>query len=454
MSLGPEIQDLHLPDAPDVGTVPGPKSRRMVDEQLEREPLTTSYPRTLPMAIDEARGATIRDVDGNVFLDFFGGIGIMNVGHSNPYVLEGVHEQIDRCVQSVDFPTEARLEFLEALDRRAPGELSGNSLVAIGGPTGANAVEGTIKIAREYTGGDDLLAFRGSYHGCTLGALSISSTGAYKKPYSPLLTNATFLPYPHPYAQGLSEREAVEYALEETRETLEGPHSGVSNPAGIWVEPIQGTGGVVVPPSGFLEGLRTICDEHDIPLIADEIQTGFGRTGKWFATEWHDVTADMATTAKSLGGVGFPLSATIYDDSLDTVDAGFHGGTFRGHAAAMRASVRAMDYVESQDLLGRSRELGVLIRDELRSVAERTPEIGEVRGKGLMIGVEFVTADGDPAPELKREVRKRCFEDGLLVWTAGTHGHVLRLLPPLVVTREQVERGLEIITTAIRDATA
>ena len=454
MPLGPEIRELHISDAPDVDAVPGPTSRRMVDEQLEREPLTTSYPRTLPMAIDEAHGATIRDVDGNVFLDFFGGIGMMNVGHSNPYVLEGVHEQIDRCVQSVDFPTEARMEFLDALDGIAPGALSGNSYVAIGGPTGANAVEASIKIAREHTGGDELLAFRGGYHGGSLGALSLSSTGAYKKPYTPLLANATFLPYPHPYAQEKTERAAVEYALRETRKTLEGPHSGVSNPAGIWVEPVQGTGGVVVPPSGFLTGLRDICDAHDIPLIVDEIQTGFGRTGRWFATEHYGVTPDVTTTAKSLGGVGLPLSATIYDDAMDDIEAGFHGGTFRGHAAAMRACVRAIDYIRDRDLLERCREIGESMMESFRAVADRNPQVGEVRGKGLMIGIEFVTPDGDPAPAVKRTVRTECFERGLIVWTSGSHGHVLRLLPPLVLTRRQAERGVEIVTTAIEEATA
>lgn len=454
MSIGPEVHELHFPDAPDVDSVPGPRSRALVDEQLDREPLTTSYPRTLPMAIDEARGATIRDVDGNVFLDFFGGIGVMNVGHSNPYVLEGVHDQIDRCVQSIDFPTETRIEFLEALDRIAPGTLSGNSYVAIGGPTGANAVEGTIKLAREHTGGDELLAFRGSYHGGSLGALSLSSTNSYKRPYTPLLPDTTFLPYPTQSTTETNPEASVEHALRETRETLANPHSGVSNPAGIWVEPIQGTGGVTVPPPGFLEGLKAICEDHDIPLITDEIQTGFGRTGRWFASEWHDVTPDMTTLAKSLGGVGFPLSATIYDDSMESIEAGFHGGTFRGHNAGMRAGLRAIEYIEAHDLLARATDLGDAIIERLQGVAESVPEIGEVRGKGLMIGIEFVDHDGNPAPAIKRAVRTECFERGLLVWTAGSHGHVVRLLPPLVLTRSQADRGVDILTSAIRTATS
>jgi diaminobutyrate-2-oxoglutarate transaminase len=453
MSIGPEIQELHFPDAPAVDTIPGPNSQKLVDQQIQREPLTTSYPRTLPLAIDEARGATIRDIDGNIFLDFFGGIGVMNVGHSNPYVLEGVHNQIDRCVQTVDFPTKTRIEFLEALDRIAPGGLSGDSNIAVGGPTGANAIEATIKLAREHTGGDELLAFRGSYHGGSLGALSLSSTGAYKQPYTPLLANTTFLPYPDQSTASTGPEATVDYALRETRETLAGPHSGVSNPAGIWVEPIQGTGGVTIPPAEFLEGLQAICEEHSIPLITDEIQTGFGRTGQWFATEWHDVTPDMTTMAKSLGGIGFPLSATIYNNSMDSIEAGFHGGTFRGHTAGMRASLRAMEYIEAHDLLSRASELGEAIVNRLRTVAEEVSEIGDVRGKGLMIGIEFVTDDNEPAPAIKRDVRQRCFERGLLVWTAGSHGHVIRLLPPLVLTRSQADQGVDLLTSAIRDAT-
>ncbi|MFB6121385.1 MAG: aspartate aminotransferase family protein, partial [Halobacteriaceae archaeon] len=220
------------------------------------------------------------------------------------------------------------------------------------------------------------------------------------------------------------------------------------NPAGIWVEPIQGEGGVVVPPEGFLSGLRDIADEHDVPLVVDEVQAGFGRTGEWFACEHEDVTPDVMPVAKGAGGIGMPLSATIYDSDLDFEPAD-HSGTFRGYLPAMEACIRTIDYVEDHDLLAHASDLGAYIQERLHTVADDVPEVADVRGRGLFVGAEF-RDDGEAAPDLVDEIRRECMRRGVLTWGGGREANVLRLMPPLVMTREQAATGLDVVTDVIR----
>ncbi|WP_137287684.1 aspartate aminotransferase family protein [Halorussus salinisoli] len=449
MAVGPDISDLHFADAPDVDQVPGPNSKRLLETQRQRESNAVAYPKNIPVAFKEGKGATIRDVDGNTFLDFFAGIGVLNVGHSNPYVLEAAQEQLGTLAHTVDFPTEVRMNLIEKLNEIAPGSLPDNNRVIFGGPTGSDAIEGTIKLAKYNTGGTGLIAFRGSYHGGTAGALSLTAGKKYKADYTPLLSNVHFAKYPYPHLQGKSGAEAVDEALAEVRSILNDPFSGVTNPAGIWVEPIQGEGGVITPPEGFLPGLSEIADNHDIPLIVDEIQAGLGRTGQWFGSDWYDVTPSVMPMAKALGGIGLPLSATMYHEDLDTWEAGGHAGTYRGFLPAMRAGTRAIEYIQSHDLLTHARDVGEYMRSRLREGTENNSRIGEIRGKGLFIGVEFVDADGTPDSDVVSDIQQYCYEHGVLVWKAGRYGQVLRLLPPLVVTQGQAETGIEIILDAI-----
>lgn len=453
MADSPPIDDLHFEDAPNVETVPGPQSRELLEKQREIDSSAVAYPEDIPIAFDEGKGATIRDADGNTFVDMFAGIGVLNVGHANPYVMDAVHEQADKLVHTVDFPTEARLKLIEKLNEIAPGSLQGNNRVVFGGPTGSDAIESAIKLAKYNTGGDGLVAFRGAYHGATSGALSLTSNTDVKGHYTPLLSDVVHAPYPNPFDQGKTPDEAVEHALEEVTAIIEDPYGGLANPAGIFVEPIQGEGGVVTPPKGFLSGLRDIADDNDVPLVFDEIQSGFGRTGQWWAGEWDGVTPDIMTTAKALGGVGFPLSATIYREELDTWDSGDHAGTYRGHVVAMQAGSHAIEYIQDQSLLSHARELGEDIRSRLQAVADGNAHIGDVRGKGLFIGAEFVDEDGSPNAELVNSIQQYCYEHGVLVWTAGRHGNVLRLLPPLVLTHELAETALDVIVDAIEHVT-
>ncbi|WP_101296946.1 aspartate aminotransferase family protein [Halegenticoccus soli] len=455
MSESPPIHELHFEDAPRMETpIPGPNSRKLLRRQQEIDSGAVAYPLSVPIALDEAKGATLRDVDGNVFLDFFAGIGVLNVGHSNPYVLEAIHDQTERLVHTIDFPTEARIEFIEKLNEIAPGKLKDHNRVVFGGPSGSDAIEASIKLAKYNTGGHGLVAFKGSYHGSTSGALSLTSGKKYKKHYTPLLPDVVHVPYPYAFWDGGDEDELAERALAEVRSTLEDPYGGLANPAGIWVEPIQGEGGVVVPPKGFLRGLKELAEANDIPLIVDEIQSGFGRTGKWFASEWYDVTPDAVPMAKGVGGAGLPLGALMYHEDLDTWGPGGHIGTFRGNVPAMRGGVRAIEYIQEHDLLSHTVDLGEYIRSRLTDAMADSPYLEEVRGKGLFIGAEFVDAAGEPNKAAVKEVQEYCYERGVLVWTAGRHGNVLRLLPPLVMTREQAEAGLDVITEAIAEQAA
>jgi len=450
---GPPITELHFDDAPDVDSVPGPRSRELLRRQREIDSSAVAYPEDIPVALAEAKGATVRDPDGNTYIDMFGGIGVLNVGHSNPYVLEAVHEQTDEFVHTVDFPTEARLELIEKLDEIAPPGLQGNNRVVFGGPTGTDAVEAAIKLAKYNSGGHGLIAFRGAYHGTSSGAMSLTGNREFKNDYTPLLADVVHAPYPNPVRQDKPPQAAVDHALEEVKGILEDPYGGLANPAGIIVEPIQGEGGVVTPPEGFLQGLRDIADDNDVPLVFDEIQSGLGRTGEWWASEWDGVTPDAMTTAKALGGIGFPLSATMYHEDLDTWGSGDHAGTYRGHVVGMRAGTRAIEYMQAHDLLAHARELGEHVRDRLREAGAGTGRIADVRGRGLFIGAEFVDADGAPDGDAVAEIQQYCFEHGVLVWKAGRHKHVLRLIPPLVLTEELAERALDVITDAIEAVT-
>jgi len=454
MTAGPPIEELHYASAPDVDDVPGPNTRALLKRQREIDSSAVAYPNDIPIAFEEGRGATVRDADGNTYIDLFAGIGVLNVGHSNPYVLEAVHEQADKFVHTVDFPTEARLELIEKLDEIAPEGLRGRNRVVFGGPTGSDAIEAAIKLAKYNTGGDGLIAFRGGYHGATSGAMSVTSNKKFKGHYTPLLPDVVHAPYPYPFHLKKSPQEAVDHALEEVRAIVEDPYGGLANPAGMIVEPMLGEGGVVAPPEGFLQGLRDVADDNDLLLIFDEIQSGLGRTGEWWACDWDGVAPDAMTSAKALGGTGFPLSATIYHEDLDTWGPGDHAGTYRGHVVGMRAGTRAIEYVQEHDLLAHARDLGEYIQGRLRDVAADNDRLAVVRGRGLFVGAEFVDTEGNPDGDLVDAIQQYCFERGVLVWTAGRYGNVLRFLPPLVLTRALAETALDVVVEAIEATTA
>jgi diaminobutyrate-2-oxoglutarate transaminase len=446
------FEELHFTPAPALdGEVPGPRSREMLSEQDDLESSARSYPRAVPVAIEEGKGATMKDVDGNTFIDFFGGAGVLNVGHSHPAVLEAASAQEKKLVHALDFPTRPKLRLMRKLRSLLPGRLGESGRFHFGGPTGSDAIESALKLTRAHTGRDAVIAFQGSYHGMTKEALSLTSDTSFG---GPATTPVHFMPYPYCYRCPLGLKpDSCEMACAKLLETsLSDPHTGIPTPAAVLIEPIQGEGGTIVPPEGYLTEVRRITREHDIPLICDEIQSGFARTGKMFAVEHDGVTPDVMTLSKALGGIGYPLSCIAYDSTLDTWTKGAHIGTFRGHQVAMAAGLAAIEFMQEVDLAGHAAALGELTLELLRDAQDTLPSVGDVRGRGLMIGIELVK-DRDtkePWPEMAAQIRTECFRKGVIIEVGGHFGNVARFLPPLVITRELLLTGVEIFVDAVR----
>jgi diaminobutyrate-2-oxoglutarate transaminase len=448
------FERLHFHPAPHIqGDVPGPRSQAMLDEQDELESNARSYPRSVPIAIEEGRGATMRDVDGNTFIDFFGGAGVLNVGHSHPAALAAAREQEGKLVHALDFPTTPKLRLMRKLRELLPGKLGQSGRFHFGGPTGSDAIESALKLTRAHTGREAVIAFQGSYHGMTKEALSLTSDTSFG---GPVTTPVHFMPYPYCYRCPLGLKpDSCETACAKLLETtLSDPHAGVPTPAAVLIEPIQGEGGTIVPPTGYLSEIRRITHEHDVPLICDEIQTGFGRTGKMFACEHDGVTPDAMTLSKALGGIGYPLSCVAYDRELDTWTKGAHIGTFRGHQVAMAAGTAAIEFMQEVGLAAHAEALGELTLDLLREAQRTLPAVGDVRGQGLMIGIEMVRdrESKEPWGEMATRVRSECFKRGVVIEVGGHFGNVARFLPPLVITRALMLTGVEIFVESVRAA--
>jgi diaminobutyrate-2-oxoglutarate transaminase len=447
-----DFDNLSFPGAPAILTVPpGPVSRDYLKQQLARESSAVSYPRGLPMALKRARGATLEDVDGNLYIDFFGGAGVMNVGHANPAVVEAALSQLKELSHALDLPNPVRSELVSALARILPEPIC---KFLFGGPTGSDAVESALKLAKYNKHRPTILAFEGSYHGMTSGALSVTSGLAFKEEFLPLVPEVHFAPYPYCYRCPLGlEIETCALACARYLEHLfEDPHSGVGVPAAVIVEPIQGEGGTIVPPADFLPTVRDICTRYGIVLIADEIQAGFCRTGRMFSFEHSGTVPDVVTMSKALGGIGFPISGIAYRAELDTLPAGKHIGTFRGNLIAFAAGAAALEFMLEQDLANHSLNLGEWMLEQLARIAEGCSSIGDVRGRGLMLGIEFVKdkVSKEPGPDLARVVRRECLERGLVIEIGGHYDNVARFLPPLVLTRELAAKGLAIFADAVR----
>lgn len=451
--------ELSDPDAPHVvGPVPGPKSREALEIQRRFESNVVSYPRAVPVAFEEGRGATIKDLDGNVYIDFFGGAGVLSVGHCNPEVLEAVRAQEGKLIHSLDFPTRPKLDLIRKLVAIAPGEMANRSRVFFGGPTGSDAVEAAVKLARFNSKRTGVLAFEGGYHGMTTGALSFSSGKRFKAPFLPSVPDVHFAPYAYCYRCPFGKRDGTPencclQAPDYLRRILDDPHAGVVTPGAMIVEAIQGEGGSIVPPDTFVAELRKIADECGIPFIDDEIQAGLGRTGKMFACEHSRTTPDIVTLSKALGGIGYALSAGLCQEEYDRWPPGAHIGTFRGQTVAMAAGVAALNFMERNRLAEYAATLGVRMLKRLREIQEGARNLGDVRGRGLMLGAEFVEdkATKKPAEEIAGQVRRLCLSKGLIVEIGGHYNNVVRFLPPLVLTEELADKGLDVFADAVRE---
>ena len=441
------IESWHFRPAPAVsGDVPGARSAEMLAEQRALESNALAYPREVPVAFSEGRGATIRDVDGNTFVDFFSGAGALNLGHGHPVVARAAELQLAQLVHALDFPTESRLNLMKLLKPLLPGSLSQRGRFHFGGPTGSDAIEASLKLVRHHAGRNTIVAFAGSYHGVTDGARSVTGAAGSTQDRR---GSVHFTPYAYCYRcpLKLEPRDCGLACAELLDDSLKSPASGLGKPAGVIVEPVQGEGGTIVPPPGWLTRVREITRRHRVPLIADEVQTGFARTGELFACEHDGITPDVLVISKALGGIGLPLSAIAFDEGLNSWQPGSHIGTFRGHQVAMAAGAAAIGEIINHDLPARASRLGGIALSLLRSGTDGSPVVGDVRGLGLMIGVELVrdTRSREPWPELARQLRRACLSNGLLVEVGGHYDNVVRLLPPLVVTRDLLERGIEVL---------
>jgi 4-aminobutyrate aminotransferase / (S)-3-amino-2-methylpropionate transaminase / 5-aminovalerate transaminase len=434
--------------------VPGPKSREVLTrhERFVARGLALGF----PAAISEARGALLTDVDGNRFIDLAGGVGVLNVGHSDPEVVGAAREQLERFVHT-DY-TVAPYALYGELAERLAGLVPGGEKTAFFN-TGAEAVENAIKMARAYTGRKAIISFEGGFHGRTWMALALTSkTEPYKQGFLPLAGEVYRVPYAYPYRPPMSPQEGRSFGelCAGLLENVFSRYVAADDVAALIVEPVLGEGGFVVPPDDYLPALKRRCEERGIVFIADEVQTGFGRTGKMFAVEHSGVEPDLVILAKSLAA-GFPLSAVVgRAEVMDAPREGALGGTYPGNPVALASAMAVLDRLEGGDLLRRSREVGTMIRERFSSLAERVDLIGEVRGLGAMVAVEFVRdrESKKPAKGEVGEMLKLATKRGVLVLSAGVEANCIRFLAPLVITDEQLEEALDVLEGCVEEVAA
>lgn len=404
------------------------------------------WSRITNILVERGEGAYLYDVDGQRYLDFTCGIGVTNTGHCHPEVVAAAREQTGKIIhaQVNIIYHQPLLRLAEALRQVVPPSLDSFFF----SNSGAEAVEGAVKLARHATGRPNVVVFQGSFHGRTNQTMAMTtSKTVYRQHYQPLAAGVFVAPYPYAYRYGWEPEETSQWCLRELRH-LFATQTAPTETAAVIVEPVLGEGGYVVPPRSFLSGLREICDEHGILLVADEVQSGFGRTGKFFAIEHFDIIPDVMTMAKGLAS-GFPLSGVAASRALmDKWLVGTHGGTYGGNAVAC-AAAEATVRVLRDGLVENAAQMGEVLMAGLHEVQSRHPVLGDVRGLGLMVGCEFTRPDGLPATELVKEIIGQCLNQNLLLLNCGTYSNVVRWIPPLVVTKEQIETALGIFEEAV-----
>ncbi|WP_283750975.1 4-aminobutyrate--2-oxoglutarate transaminase [Bacillus cereus] len=402
--------------------------------------------------VQSAKGAIITDVDGNELIDFAGGIGMQNVGHCHPKVVKAIQDQVESSIHSCFHvaPYESYITLAERLNELTPGDFKKKTMFA---NSGAEAVENAVKIARKATGRSAIVSFERAYHGRTLLTMSLTSkVKPYKHGFGPFVSEVYKLPYPYYYRaeEGLTPEEVdAQILVYFERFMLEEVAS--DNIAAIILEPLQGEGGFIVPTTTFMQGVRNICDKYGIIMIADEIQTGFARTGSLFAMDHFGVAPDLMTFSKSIAA-GMPLSAiTGRADLMDAPGPGQLGGTFSGSPAACAAALAVLDVIEEENLVNRAVEIGERMMEVFNSWKEKYELIGDVRGLGAMTAIELVKdkETKEPAAEEVKAIMKETHSKGVITISAGIYSNVLRFLPPLVITDEQLEEGLTILEAAI-----
>ncbi len=429
-------------------------------EQEQHESQVRSYPRRLPIAIKRAYGALVEDTRGQMFLDCLAGAGTLALGYNHPEINQALKEQLDSGLpyQTLDITTQAKNNFITRVKQFLPAELADHAAIQFCGPSGADAVEAAIKLAKQTTGRNTMFAFRGAYHGMTNGTMGMMGNLNTKARRTGLMSDVHFMPFPYdlrcPF--GLGGDEGAKASIRYIERLLEDDEAGIMKPAAIIVEPVQGEGGVIPAPAFWLRELRRICDEQKILLIFDEIQCGVGKTGYHFAYQESGIQPDILCLSKAIGG-GLPMSLLVINKKYDTWLPGEHTGTFRGNQLAMISGAKALEIIERDKLVEHANIAGQYLRHGLEAIQKRVDCIAEVRGKGLMLGIEIrkpgselnkfsePVADG----ELTLRIQRAALERGLLLEKGGREGAVIRLLPPLIISYEQIDFALRVIEEAI-----
>ncbi len=427
--------------------VPGPNAQAMIAR--DKKVVSSSYPRGYPFVMDHGKGVEVWDVDGNRFIDMMAGIAVLSTGHSHPQVVKAVQNAAEKFLHiSSDFYHDGWVRLSEKLDEIAPFEESAKTFLT---NSGTEAVETAIKLAKYHTKRSNFIGFTGAFHGRTMGSVAFTaSKPKYHSGFYPLMPGVTHVPFPYEYRPVLERRTGEDYGETVVRyleEEVFGHNVPGDEVAAVLVEPIQGEGGYVVPPAGFFPALRKLCDKYGILLIADEVQSGMGRTGKWWAIEHFGVEPDMITSAKGIAS-GLPLGACIARESVMTWPKGAHGNTYGGNPISCAASLATIDLLE-ESYLANAAEVGQYALDALQEIQVRHPSIGDVRGKGLMIGVEFVKdkKTKEPNEEIRNMIEDVGFEHGLLLLGCGKS--TIRLAPPLCITKSEMDEALEIFEETI-----
>lgn len=417
------------------------------------------WPHLLETVIVRGEGTYIWDQAGRRYLDFTSGIGVANTGYCHPRVVTAIREQAGRLLhlQANTAYHEPMLLLIGALREVIPSELNAFFFTN----SGAEAVEAALKLARHATGRTNIIAFQRSFHGRTVGTMSLTSSKTiYRLRYQPLMPGVFFSPYAYCYRCPMAEAnpeqfgfdKGCDWALEQVNFLLKS-QTAPEETAAILVEPVLGEGGYIVPPAHFLQGLREICNKHDILLVLDEVQTGFGRTGRFFAFEHFDIIPDVLVLGKGLAS-GLPLSAVLArSEVMDHWKPGSHGGTYGGNVLSCAASEATIRVLREEKLLENSARLGTKLMDRLNSLKKSHPCIGDVRGLGLMVGVEFVVPGGkNPDGKKAKTIQKLCLKEGLILLTCGTEDNVIRWIPPLIINENHLEEGLDIFEQALKGA--
>jgi diaminobutyrate-2-oxoglutarate transaminase len=430
--------------------------------QERRESNARSYPRRLPLAIKRAEGIFVTDMDGKKYIDCLAGAGTLALGHNHHVVRDAIENVLQSYMplHTLDLTTPVKEAFVDELFASLPRTFAEKAKIQFCGPTGGDAIEAALKLVKTATGNRSILSFQGGYHGSTHGTLSISGTIGPKKNIHALVPDTHFLPYPYEYRCpfGIGQ-EGHEVSSTYIENLLDDPESGIVKPAGIIVEVVQGEGGSIPAPVKWLQELRRITKERNIPLIIDEVQTGIGRTGKMFAFEHAGIEPDVLVLSKAIGG-SLPLSVMLYDRSLDQWEPGAHIGTFRGNQMAMATGKATLQYIKEHEIPHQVAQNGAYFTTQLQSIQKGMSSIGEIRGRGLMLGIEIVNPTkaankigSYPAfPELASSIQQECFNRGLILEVGGRFSSVIRLLPPLIITKEQIDDVLQRFYEAMKTA--